>query len=252
MADVSSMFARFGPKIYLNVNKAKDGTDSLAISANNMFVSPIAQWSVPFYMAGRRSDKDEGNTIFQWSDDYGNWVGALTFPVTLSEDHNTITIHALENAGVKYYPNVVGVSQTATGGTSYILENPIISDVVLTRGWTEPESPEVEPETPGESEGEEQTPATRSARSASKRVSPIGNPEFVKYSNRSNFSNLRKRIVMEGEVITYEKLQENFDTLMNAIVKAKPAAAKGQYIKSCVIATTMGPGIKLNVAKFGG
>lgn len=48
-----------------------------------------------------------------------------------------------------------------------------------------------------------------------------------------------------------EKLQENFDTLMNAIVKAKPAATKGQYIKSCVIATTMGPGIKLNVAKFG-
>ena len=48
-----------------------------------------------------------------------------------------------------------------------------------------------------------------------------------------------------------EKLQENFDTLMSAIVKAKPAATKGQYIKSCVIATTMGPGINLNVAKFG-
>ena len=48
-----------------------------------------------------------------------------------------------------------------------------------------------------------------------------------------------------------EKLQENFDTLMTAIVKAKPAAAKGQYIRSCVIATTMGPGIKLNVGKFG-
>ena len=48
-----------------------------------------------------------------------------------------------------------------------------------------------------------------------------------------------------------EKLQENFDALMGAIVKAKPAATKGQYIKSCVIATTMGPGIKLNVAKFG-
>ena len=49
-----------------------------------------------------------------------------------------------------------------------------------------------------------------------------------------------------------EKLQENFDTLMGAIVKAKPTATKGQYVKSCVIATTMGPGIKLNVAKFGG
>ena len=48
-----------------------------------------------------------------------------------------------------------------------------------------------------------------------------------------------------------EKLQENFDTLMSAIIKAKPAAAKGQYVRSCVIATTMGPGIKLNVAKFG-
>ena len=48
-----------------------------------------------------------------------------------------------------------------------------------------------------------------------------------------------------------EKLQENFDALMGAIIKAKPAAAKGQYVRSCVIATTMGPGIKLNVAKFG-
>ncbi len=48
-----------------------------------------------------------------------------------------------------------------------------------------------------------------------------------------------------------EKLQENLDALMGAIVKAKPAATKGQYIKSCTIATTMGPGIKLNVSKFG-
>ena len=48
-----------------------------------------------------------------------------------------------------------------------------------------------------------------------------------------------------------EKLQENFDTLMAAIIKAKPAATKGQYVKSCTIATTMGPGVKLNVSKFG-
>ena len=48
-----------------------------------------------------------------------------------------------------------------------------------------------------------------------------------------------------------EKLSENFTTLMNAIIKAKPAAAKGQYIKSCTIASTMGPGIKVNSAKLG-
>ena len=49
-----------------------------------------------------------------------------------------------------------------------------------------------------------------------------------------------------------EKLGENFNTLMGAIIKAKPAAAKGQYIKSCVIASTMGPGIKINASKIGG
>lgn len=47
-----------------------------------------------------------------------------------------------------------------------------------------------------------------------------------------------------------DKLRENLETLMGAIVKAKPAAVKGQYIRSCVIATTMGPGIKLNPARF--
>ena len=47
------------------------------------------------------------------------------------------------------------------------------------------------------------------------------------------------------------KLAENFNTLVGAVIKAKPAAAKGQYIKSCVIASTMGPGIKINAAKLG-
>ena len=48
-----------------------------------------------------------------------------------------------------------------------------------------------------------------------------------------------------------EKLQENLDALMGAIIKAKPAATKGQYVKSCTLATTMGPGVKINVARFG-
>ena len=47
-----------------------------------------------------------------------------------------------------------------------------------------------------------------------------------------------------------EKLSENFSALMGAIIKAKPAAAKGQYIKSCTVASTMGPGVKVNGAKL--
>ena len=47
-----------------------------------------------------------------------------------------------------------------------------------------------------------------------------------------------------------EKLAENFDTLLGAVVKAKPAAAKGQYIKTCAVASTMGPGIRVNTAKY--
>lgn len=49
-----------------------------------------------------------------------------------------------------------------------------------------------------------------------------------------------------------EKLQENFDTLLGAIVKAKPAASKGQYIRSCAVASTMGPSVRLNPNKVGG
>ncbi|MBR3847887.1 MAG: 50S ribosomal protein L1 [Oscillospiraceae bacterium] len=47
-----------------------------------------------------------------------------------------------------------------------------------------------------------------------------------------------------------EKLSDNFNTIVGAIIKAKPAAAKGTYIRSCVVTSTMGPGIRVNVAKL--
>ncbi|MBR4991970.1 MAG: 50S ribosomal protein L1 [Clostridia bacterium] len=47
-----------------------------------------------------------------------------------------------------------------------------------------------------------------------------------------------------------EKIEDNFNALMTAILKAKPAAAKGQYVRSCVVASTMGPGVKVNPAKL--
>ncbi len=48
-----------------------------------------------------------------------------------------------------------------------------------------------------------------------------------------------------------EKLLENLNTILDAVVKAKPVAAKGQYIKSCVISSTMGPGVKINSSRYG-
>jgi len=47
-----------------------------------------------------------------------------------------------------------------------------------------------------------------------------------------------------------QKLEENFDTLMGAVVKAKPSAAKGTYVRSCTLASTMGPGVRINTVKF--
>ena len=47
-----------------------------------------------------------------------------------------------------------------------------------------------------------------------------------------------------------EKLEENFKALMDAIIKARPAALKGTYIKSLTVASTMGPGVKINVTKL--
>ncbi len=49
---------------------------------------------------------------------------------------------------------------------------------------------------------------------------------------------------------TEEQLQQNFDALMDAIIKAKPAVLKGQYIKSATLASTMGPGVRMSVAKY--
>ena len=47
-----------------------------------------------------------------------------------------------------------------------------------------------------------------------------------------------------------EKLAENFNALMGAVIKATPAAAKGQYVRSCVVVSTMGPGVKVNASKL--
>ena len=75
------------------------------------------------------------------------------------------------------------------------------------------------------------------------------NPKAGKIEYRLDKTNIIHCVI--GKVsFGAEKLQANFDALLEAIIKAKPAAAKGQYIKSCVVASTMGPGVKINPSKF--
>ena len=57
------------------------------------------------------------------------------------------------------------------------------------------------------------------------------------------------KVLSEKQAIV-AALTENFNAIMGAIIKAKPAAAKGQYIKSCTVVSTMGPGVKINGAKL--
>lgn len=194
MVDVPSMFARFGPKIYLHVNKDKNGADSLCVTANNMFVSPIAQWSVPFYMAGVQ---ENGEMVYSYTNNQGGFGGALVFPVTLSEDHTTITIHPLESNGATWYPNVVGESTGLGGAITYILENAIVSEVVLTKGWTEPEA-------------EEQKPATKSA-SHKANLRLVGNQERARYTPMTDLRSVKLPVRIEGQVTTLEKVEENFE-----------------------------------------
>lgn len=79
----------------------------------------------------------------------------------------------------------------------------------------------------------------------------IGEAKAGKIEYRLDKSNIIHCVI--GKVsFGKDKLVENFDALLGAIVKAKPAASKGQYIRSCVIASTMGPGIRINPNKVGG
>ena len=72
-------------------------------------------------------------------------------------------------------------------------------------------------------------------------------PKESKYRKNSN-EQIRQQVkaIVDRTSFGKEKLVENYDALMAAIIKAKPAAAKGQYVKNVSVATSMGPGIKLN------
>ena len=198
--DVESMFSEFGPKMYIKVNKDMNGKDSLAVTANKYFASPVANWSVPFYMAGY-ANQEANNTIFYYGT-AAEFQAPLEFPVEMSADKNTIVIKGFEANGTKYYPNVIGEDYSQLTGTVYILEKPIISDVVLTRGWTD------EPA---------ETPATRAIKGAQKMnaVDPVDATHLVKYGKRTKFEKMGAVKKVDYEFIPYEQLMQNLEKYKN-------------------------------------
>ena len=200
--DVESMFSEYGPKVYIKVNKDIHGKDSLAVTANKYFASPVANWSVPFYLAGY-ANVESANTMFYWGT-ATEFQAPLEFPVELSEDMNTLTIKGYMANGNKYYPNLVGEDYSMLTGTVYILEKPIISDVVLTRGWSEDFAVEPEPSTRSASWGRKAYP-----------VNPVGKPVLAKYGKRTKFEKPVPTQKIDYKFRSYEQIIESLEKYKN-------------------------------------
>ena len=178
------------------------GKDSLAVTANKYFASPVANWSVPFYLAGY-ANVESANTMFYWGT-ATEFQAPLEFPVELSEDMNTLTIKGYMANGNKYYPNLVGEDYSVLTGTVYILEKPIISDVVLTRGWSEDFAVEPEPSTRSASWGRKAYP-----------VNPVGKPVLAKYGKRTKFEKPVPTQKIDYKFRSYEQIIESLEKYKN-------------------------------------
>ena len=81
----------------------------------------------------------------------------------------------------------------------------------------------------------------------------LGEKSAIKgFATGTNLQYIRTGENASGKAFTEEQLADNFQTLIDAINKAKPAAVKGQYLKSVTVTSTMGPGVKVNTAKLMG
>lgn len=199
--DVESMFSEYGPKLYIKVNKDQNGKDSLSVTANKYFASPVANWSVPFYLAGY-ANQEANNTMFYWGT-ATEFQAPLEFPVELSEDKNTLIIKGYTANGTKYYPNLVGEDYSLMTGLVYILEKPIVSDVVLTRGWSEESLVD-------------QTPATKT--SSSQMVCPVNpgqKPQLIRYKQRTRFEKPAPTRKLDYKMRSYEDILKGLEKYKN-------------------------------------
>ena len=184
--DVPSIFSDFGPKMFIEVSE-ENGEPKLTITADMYFGSPVMNWSNPFYMAGY-ADQESNNTVFYYADPVtGYYAAPLIFDVEVSDDYNTLTIKAIERNGIRYYPNVIG-QDSQTG--RYLLNNPIVSEVVLTKGLTASKS------------------AVRKA--SGNAVAPEAEALEISHKSMTRFEKPAEIPSIEMEVMTLDKAKANF------------------------------------------
>ena len=182
--DVSSIYNDFGPKWYIEAVADESGNVSLVAPVDWNFLPPAANWSVPFYLSGM--DADTFYTITYAED------GNLSFPVEYDAEKDQITIKPFEYAGVKYYPNIIGVDSTY--GT--LLENPVVSEIVLTRATSE-------------------TKAQSSVRTSSGGNVPVkGEFPQINYKQRTVFKDAPELKKIEYKVMNAEQIRERADKLV--------------------------------------
>ena len=129
--DVSSIYNDFGPKWYLEAYEDPETFEvRFRIPVDQNFLPPAAAWSVPFYLAALDPETYQAFTAPEVT-------GELFFPVEYDEENDVVTIKPVVYNDVKYYPNILGYD-TSSGGS--VLENPVVSEIVLTRGWSDTKS----------------------------------------------------------------------------------------------------------------
>lgn len=188
--DVSSLYNDYGPKWYLEAAYDADGNVKYSIPFDSNLMPPAANWTGTYYLGG--GAYLNGNfTMVTYGD---GWTPA--FPVTVSADRNTITIHPFEYSQgesaepIVFYPNMVGVS---SGTTS--IENTIISEITLTRVTSA-------------------TPSAASAKVARKHygsIEAVGNIPHENYKPRTTFSAATSLKEIEASLVSVEEFKERAD-----------------------------------------
>jgi hypothetical protein len=188
--DVSSLYNDYGPKWYIEAEEDAAGNVRYFIPIDSNTMPPASNWTGTYYLGGG-AYMDNSFTMVTYG---SGWTPS--FPVTVSADRNTITIHPFEyaqSAGsepILFYPNMVGI---ANGTTQ--LENTIVSEITLTR---------VQSGTPVAA-------SAKVARKSSGSIQAIGNIPHEVYKPRTSFSSATPLKEIEGNLVSVEEFKERAD-----------------------------------------